>query len=198
MAQPVATLTPFHENALERLLSRFTRLLAAARALPGDVHNIAHRNEALGSRNDFLPIIGTSSAADRYRKVIDFIRAQPDDYDDGFNEAFAAFVNKLDLQPDRLTLKLTMREGPALTSIKYRRKEMPVPQGSETFRGEHLAHCGGSTQRCSLLLERLTDLIDRIIACAGLWSWARLFLGCSRGPGRVAAKNSGRSRWQKV
>src|SRR5262249_21826642 len=38
-------------------------------------------------------------------------------------------------------------------------------QGRETLRGEHFAY-GGSTQRCSLLLERLTDLVDRIIALA--------------------------------
>jgi len=57
-------------------------------------------------------------------------------------------------------------------------------QGSEALRGEHLAH-GSRTQRCSLLLERLTDLIDRIVALAqgygllmgatflGLLAWTR-------------------------
>jgi tetratricopeptide (TPR) repeat protein len=35
-------------------------------------------------------------AADCYRKVIEFIRARPDDYDDGFDEVFVKLVNKLD------------------------------------------------------------------------------------------------------
>jgi tetratricopeptide (TPR) repeat protein len=35
-------------------------------------------------------------AAGCYRKVIEFIRAHPDDYDDGFDEVFAKLVEKLD------------------------------------------------------------------------------------------------------
>jgi tetratricopeptide (TPR) repeat protein len=35
-------------------------------------------------------------AADCYRKVIDFIRAHPDDYDEGFDEVFVKLVEKLD------------------------------------------------------------------------------------------------------
>ena len=35
-------------------------------------------------------------AADCYRKVIEFIRAHPDDYDDGFDEVFVKLVEKLD------------------------------------------------------------------------------------------------------
>ena len=35
-------------------------------------------------------------AADCYRKVIDFIRDRPDDYDDGFAEVFVKLVEKLD------------------------------------------------------------------------------------------------------
>jgi tetratricopeptide (TPR) repeat protein len=35
-------------------------------------------------------------AADCYRKVIDFIRAHPDDYDDAFADIFAKRVDKLD------------------------------------------------------------------------------------------------------
>ena len=35
-------------------------------------------------------------AADCYRKVIDFIRARPDVYDDGFAEVFVNLVEKLD------------------------------------------------------------------------------------------------------
>jgi tetratricopeptide (TPR) repeat protein len=35
-------------------------------------------------------------AADCYRKVIDFIRAHPDDYDDAFEDIFAKRVDKLD------------------------------------------------------------------------------------------------------
>jgi len=36
------------------------------------------------------------NAADCYRKVIDFIRAHPDDYDEGFDEVFVKLVEKLD------------------------------------------------------------------------------------------------------
>jgi tetratricopeptide (TPR) repeat protein len=36
------------------------------------------------------------TAADCYRKVIDFIRAHPDDYDEGFDEVFVKLVEKLD------------------------------------------------------------------------------------------------------
>jgi tetratricopeptide (TPR) repeat protein len=35
-------------------------------------------------------------AADCYRKVIDFIRDRPDDYDDGFAEVFVKLIEKLD------------------------------------------------------------------------------------------------------
>jgi tetratricopeptide (TPR) repeat protein len=35
-------------------------------------------------------------AADCYRKVIEFIRAHPDNYDDGFDEVFVKLVGKLD------------------------------------------------------------------------------------------------------
>jgi tetratricopeptide (TPR) repeat protein len=35
-------------------------------------------------------------AADCYRKVLDFIRAHPDDYDEGFDEVFVKLVEKLD------------------------------------------------------------------------------------------------------
>jgi len=41
----------------------------------------------------------------------------------------------------------------------------PARQGRETFGGEHLAHRGGA-QRGALLLERLADLVDRIVALA--------------------------------
>lgn len=36
------------------------------------------------------------AAADCYRKVIDFIRAHPDDYEPGFEEIFHRLVNRLD------------------------------------------------------------------------------------------------------
>ena len=35
-------------------------------------------------------------AADCYRKVIDFVRARPDDYDEGFDEVFVKLVEKLE------------------------------------------------------------------------------------------------------
>jgi len=35
-------------------------------------------------------------AADCYRKVIDFVRAHPDDYDEGFDEVFVKLVEKLE------------------------------------------------------------------------------------------------------
>ena len=35
-------------------------------------------------------------AADCYRKVIDFVRAHPDDYDEGFDEVFLKLVEKLE------------------------------------------------------------------------------------------------------
>ena len=41
----------------------------------------------------------------------------------------------------------------------------PPRQGREAFRGENLSHRGGA-QRRSMLLECLTDLIDRVVALA--------------------------------
>ena len=41
----------------------------------------------------------------------------------------------------------------------------PPRQGREAFLGENLSHRGGA-QRRSLLLERLTDLVDRVVALA--------------------------------
>jgi len=41
----------------------------------------------------------------------------------------------------------------------------PTWQWREPLVGQNLAHCGGA-QRRSLLLERLTDLVDRIVALA--------------------------------
>jgi hypothetical protein len=35
-------------------------------------------------------------AADCYRKVIEFIREHPDDYDPGFDDMFTKLVNRLD------------------------------------------------------------------------------------------------------
>jgi hypothetical protein len=35
-------------------------------------------------------------AADCYRKVIEFIREHPDDYDPGFEDMFTKLVNRLD------------------------------------------------------------------------------------------------------
>jgi hypothetical protein len=35
-------------------------------------------------------------AADRYRKVIAFIREHPDDYEPGFEDVFIKLVNRLD------------------------------------------------------------------------------------------------------
>ena len=35
-------------------------------------------------------------AADCYRKAIDFIRAHPGDYDEGFDDVFVKLVEKLD------------------------------------------------------------------------------------------------------
>ena len=54
----------------------------------------------------------------------------------------------------------------------------------EAFLGKHLAHRGGA-QRRSLLLERLTDLVDRIVALAQRDDLllGTAFLGLWRGPG---------------
>ena len=41
----------------------------------------------------------------------------------------------------------------------------PTRQGRKALRGEKLAHSGGA-QRHSLLLERLADLVDRVVALA--------------------------------
>ena len=38
-------------------------------------------------------------AADYYRKVIDFVRARPDQYEPGFEDTFHRLVKKLDPPP---------------------------------------------------------------------------------------------------
>jgi hypothetical protein len=84
MVRPVATLTPPNEKtSRDRCLVLCNRSRPPARSRA--VFTISPTATRLSDREMQLPIIGTSLAADRYRKVIDCIRAHPDDYDDGFN-----------------------------------------------------------------------------------------------------------------
>src|SRR5438105_14593470 len=75
----------------------------------------------------------------------------------------------------------------------------PTWQWREPLVGQNLAHCGGA-QRRSLLLERLTDLVDRIVALAQRHDLLHgpALLGCPRGPVRPVAKSSGNCLWRKA
>jgi hypothetical protein len=55
----------------------------------------------------------TSAHADCYRKVIEFIREHPDDYDPGYEDGFAKLVDRLDPPAAMLAL----REGATPASI---------------------------------------------------------------------------------
>ena len=108
-------------NAVVRLVraARLDEAEAAARDLLvrfPDVHDGWDRlgmvHEARGD---------SRQAADCYRKVIDFIRQHPDDYDAEVAEQFANLVEKLDppWRPDRSAL-LALREGLGHPTIRDR------------------------------------------------------------------------------
>jgi hypothetical protein len=73
----------------------------------------------------------------------------------------------------------------------------PARQWRKAFCGEHLAHRGGA-QRGTLLLERLADLVDRIVALAQGYDLVMRAALLGLVVRRVAAKNSGRSPRRKA